>query len=88
MAKDKRITKNRLTELREAGIVLSQDQVGTLLGLDGTTVSRHEGGQRGLTKEQIEAYAKLYHVPTHEIFFIATVPDEEEQPQRAGAGVK
>ncbi len=73
----KRSTKNRLTELRQRGIILSQEQVGILTGLDSTTVSRHEGGQRGMTREQIEAYAKLYGVPTHEVFFLAPVLDGE-----------
>lgn len=74
----KRNVKNRLAELRQRGIVLSQEQVGILTGSDGTTVSRHESGQRGMTKEQIEAYAKLYNVPTHEIFFLAPVLDGDE----------
>lgn len=85
----KRPVKNRLATLREAGVVLSQEQVGKLIGTDGATVSRHESGQRSMNKAQIDAYAKLYGVPTHEIFFIAPTEesdvDSAEEPQPAAA---
>lgn len=61
---------NRLRELREAGVKLSQEQTGKLLGCDGASVSRHENGQP-LSRQQILAYAELYGVPTHEIFLVA-----------------
>ena len=88
MANEKKRSKNRLTELRQRGIVLSQEQVGILTGLDSTTVSRHESGARGMTREQIEAYAKLYGVPTHEVFFLAPVLDSEDGAEVAAAGQK
>lgn len=69
--------KNRLAELRARGIVLSQNQVGKLTGCDGATVSRHESGERSMTREQIIAYAELYGVPTHELF--VDIPVEEAQ---------
>lgn len=78
-AKEKRKAKNRLSELRNAGVVLSQEQVGVLIGCDAATVSRHESGARSMTKDQIARYAALYGVPTHELFFIAPIADPEEQ---------
>lgn len=74
--------KNRLAELRQAGIVLSLEQVGKLVGLNASTVSRHEGGIRSMTREQIRAYAALYGVPSHELFFIAPESEEPEQPEQ------
>lgn len=70
-------TTNRLSELRLRGVVLNQQQVARLIGCDDATVSRDESGGRALTKDRIEAYAKLYNVPTHELFFIA--PTDEPQ---------
>ena len=67
--------KNRLAELRAKGIVLSQNQVGRLIGCDGTTVSRHESGERSMTRDQIIAYAELFSVPTHELFVEISVED-------------
>lgn len=68
--------KNRLAELRAKGVVLSQNQVGKLVGLDGATVSRHESGDRSMTREQIILYAELYGVQTHELF--VNIPVEED----------
>lgn len=73
--------KNRLAELRARGLILSQNQVGKLIGCDGATVSRHESGDRSMTREQIIAYAELYGVPTHELF--VDIPVEEVQPAPA-----
>lgn len=61
---------NHLRALREKGVVLSQDEVGKLIGCDMTTVSRHESGERAMTREQILAYAKLYRVPSHALFLV------------------
>jgi hypothetical protein len=65
-------TTNRLKELRtrgkeKGGLWLTLEEVGDLLEVDYTTVSRHEAG-RGLTADMIEKYAKLYKVETFEIF--------------------
>lgn len=70
MSKD--VHKNRLKELRTrgqgiGGLWLTLEEVGKILGLDYTTVSRHESG-RGLGSDAIQAYAKLYKVETYEIF--------------------
>lgn len=62
---------NRLTELRERPIVLTQTQVAKLLNTDTSTVSRDESGDRPITKARILLYAQLYCVPSHEIFFAA-----------------
>lgn len=68
MAK-KRPVKNRLTELRKKGVVLSQQHIGLLLGYDHGTISRHESGKLRLSDENLKAYAEIYGVSTHEIFF-------------------
>jgi transcriptional regulator with XRE-family HTH domain len=73
------LTKNRLADLRKSGVVLSQEQVGRLLGIDAATVSRHESGARSMSRANIEAYALLFGVPTHEIFFVAA--DEPTQAE-------
>lgn len=67
--------RNRLKELRQQGVVLSQSDVAKLLGYDLTTVCRHESGDRPLSKEALEAYARLYKVGTLEL--IMEVPDKE-----------
>lgn len=69
-------TTNRLRELRQKGVVLSLEDVAMLVGLDASTVSRHENGEKGMSKEMILAYAKLYRVPTYEIFLPS--PSEEK----------
>lgn len=63
--------KNRLAELRAKGVVLSQEQVAKLIDCDAATVSRHESGARGMTRDQILLYAELYGVPSHELFLVA-----------------
>ncbi|HLA14787.1 MAG TPA: helix-turn-helix transcriptional regulator [Gemmatimonadaceae bacterium] len=64
---------NRLAELRGAGVLLSQEHVAKIIGVDAATVSRHESGARAMTKEQILAYAALYRVPSHELFFTSSI---------------
>lgn len=66
---------NRLKQLRERGVKLSQVHVAKLLGLTDATVSRHESGERTMTRDQITAYAQLYGVPSYEIF-IDPAPEE------------
>lgn len=66
--------KNRLRELRSQGVLLSIEDVAKLLELDVSTVSRDETGQRPLSPERIEQYAKLYRVPSHQLFF-STEPE-------------
>lgn len=76
---NKRKVKNRLAELRNRGVVLSQEKVGVLVGCNAATVSRDESGAP-LTKKRIEAYAELYGVPTHELFFIAPTEETVSEP--------
>lgn len=58
---------NRLRALRsESKLTLAE--VAKCLDLDLSTVSRHESGARGLTQEDIRAYAKLYKVESLSIF--------------------
>lgn len=68
MAKNVRTPSNRLKELREGGVRLTLEEVGQLMGLDLTTVSKHESNTRGLSPEQIRLYAKLYKVEPWELF--------------------
>lgn len=58
---------NRLRELRKQAR-LSLKQVALLLGVSEAAVSRHETGQRTLSGEMLEKYAKLYKVEIREIF--------------------
>lgn len=62
------VQKNRIKELREDR-QLTQKELATLVGLDYTTVSRHENTHRGLSREDIEKYAAVFKCPTHELFF-------------------
>lgn len=68
MAVQSLLTKNRLQEHRHRG-GLSQNEVARITGVSLSTVCKHENGSRGLTKADIEAYAKLYKVSTHLLFF-------------------
>lgn len=61
------IAKNKLRKLRDRSR-LTLEEVSTLTGYDITTISKHENCTRGLTKDAIEKYAKLYKVSTYEIF--------------------
>jgi DNA-binding XRE family transcriptional regulator len=65
-------TPNRLKEVREKGLVLSQGQVGKLLEppLDATSVSKHEGGTRPISTHYAKQYAALFGVETHELFLV------------------
>lgn len=58
---------NRLSELREQSR-LTQEEVGKLMDLAPSTVSKHEAGTRSLSQENIERYAAIYKVRTFEIF--------------------
>lgn len=61
------IPKNRLAELRNYA-KLTQDEVGKLLDIDSTTVSKHENSERSLSEDMIRAYARVYKTQTHELF--------------------
>ena len=74
----KRLRPNRIRELRSKGVILSQAMLAKLVGTDETTVSRHESGQRGMSKEQILAYAQVFNVSSYELFF---QPEAVEEPQ-------
>lgn len=58
---------NRLKFLRER-VNLTQKEVGRIVGVDETTVSKHENGDRALSDTMIREYAKLFKVETHELF--------------------
>lgn len=59
---------NQLRIKREKGVILSMAEVAKLIDCDEATVSRHETGQRSMSREQILKYAKLYRCETHELF--------------------
>ena len=68
MSRNDKVRPNRLKGIREAGVPLTQKEVATVIGVDYTTISRHEAG-KGLTPEHIEAYTRLYKLRgSHEIF--------------------
>ena len=58
---------NRLRTLR-AESKLTLAEVAKCLDLDLSTVSRHESGARGLTQDDIRAYARLYKVESLAVF--------------------
>lgn len=59
---------NRLRTIREERMHLTLEEVATLLQIDKATVSRHENGERGLSPEMVDRYARLYKVPSWHIF--------------------
>lgn len=77
---------NRLQEIRTRGVPLSQREVSIILGVDPITVSRHESGERKMSRDQMVAYAQLYKCSTAELFLapetlteeVAVPPKEEE----------
>ena len=58
---------NKLKQFRERSHLTLQE-VSILTGFDVSTISKHESHTRGLTKEAIQKYAKLYKVDSHELF--------------------
>jgi len=62
-----KIRQNRLKALRLRSR-LTQKEVGKILDMDFSTVSKHESGTRSLSPKEIEAYSKLYKVSSYEIF--------------------
>lgn len=62
-----KILPNRIKELREAQ-KLTQEELGLLVGIDFTSVAKHENMQRGIDETLVQAYARVFKVLTHEIF--------------------
>lgn len=62
---------NKLKALR-TGSKLTLEEVSLVTGFDVTTISKHENMSRGLTKDAIERYSKLYKVSTYELFELKT----------------
>lgn len=60
---------NRIAELRKSR-QLTQEELGKLMDLDHTTVSRHESGDRTPTTSEIVKYARIFKVETHELFML------------------
>lgn len=59
--------KTRIKELREKQ-KLTQKELGKLVDLDRTTVSKHEEGTRGIDSSTIKKYAEVFKIETHELF--------------------
>ncbi len=73
MTDDKKKTKNNLAALRkEKG--WSQAAVARFVGIQVTTVCRHETGDRNLTHDMVTKYAELYSVDPLRLYFN---PDDE-----------
>lgn len=60
---------NRLRWLRENRSHLTLEEMSRLTGFDVSTISKHESGDRGLTKEAVEVYAQIYKVASWELYF-------------------
>lgn len=60
-------TNNRIKKLRQRSR-LTQKELALLVGLDETSVSRHESGHRALSADQIAKYASVFKVQSHELF--------------------
>lgn len=58
---------NRLRIEREKSR-LTQQEVATILGVDVTTVNKHESSTRELTPEMIRRYSRLYKVDSYALF--------------------
>jgi len=70
---------NRVRTLRTGGVKLTQEELAKLVGIDSTTVARHEAGSRGLSSEMIDMYARVFKCPTHELFIDpVNLPTEDE----------
>jgi transcriptional regulator with XRE-family HTH domain len=59
--------KNRLKWFRQDRM-LSQREVAKLVERDVATVSRHETGDRGLSRDDIKKYAQVYKCESWELF--------------------
>ena len=67
------LVENRLRYLRErgkkdGGLWLTMQEVANCLGIGLATVSRHENNERSLSDDDVERYAALYKVSSHQIF--------------------
>lgn len=58
---------NRIREQREKSR-LTQRELALLMGIDFTTVSKHENGDRGPTPEEIKKYAQVFKCESYELF--------------------
>ncbi len=75
--RSKQFTPNRLQQLRErgkrdGGLWLTLAEVSRVIGISESLAARHECTDatraRPLTEEDVEAYARLYKVKTHQLF--------------------
>lgn len=73
------VIRNRLREIREERMHLTLAEVAKLLECDVSTVSRHESGDRSLTPDWIDRYARLYKIQSYEIFMEPGVLGDAEE---------
>ena len=76
---EQQVPPNRLALLRERS-KLSQSEVSKMLEMSVSTISRHENSSRGLTRDVLIKYARLYKVTSAEIFI-----ELEEEDTATGA---
>lgn len=69
------VQENRLRELRDRSRLTLQE-VSILTGFSIPTISRHESGERSLSKDAIIKYSNLYKVHSYELFNISVGDDE------------
>jgi transcriptional regulator with XRE-family HTH domain len=67
------MVENRLRYLRERGkregtFWLTLAEAAKCLGISESAVHRHETNSRSLSEEDVEKYAQLYKVKSHQIF--------------------
>lgn len=67
------LVENRLRYLRErgkrdGGMWLTLEEAAKCMDLSTSAVHRHETNSRSLSEEDVEKYAQLYKVKTHQIF--------------------
>ena len=67
---------NRIREERERSR-LSQRELGLLIGIDATSVAKHEAGSRIPTAEQAEAYAQVFKLTSAAQLFV-NLPEEAQ----------
>lgn len=74
---------NNIARIRRL-LRLSQSDLATLMAdkkylgrkLDFTTISSHENARRGMSQDEINAYAAVFKVPVHVLFTDITNDDE------------
>jgi len=72
-----RFNKYKIRELREQGVKLTQDQLAKLMGVDASTVSKHEKGDRVPDFPTIRRYAEILRVDLMELIDVPEASEED-----------